>query len=108
MVDNSVLSSTPLKFLVGKDEKTFFIHGGLLRNHSEAFRALIDREMSESGLGLVKLPDIDEGTFMSFSEYVYTGNYSEPEPQFTQESYIDESQPSMKNNDRKLQIFLID
>jgi len=71
------------RFLVGPDEQEFTIHSALVACQSPALRAMIDGQFKEATAGCAILPDFDPKTFTSFWQYVYTGNYADPEPSFT-------------------------
>ncbi|KAI9788409.1 MAG: hypothetical protein M1816_006934 [Peltula sp. TS41687] len=75
-----IVGSTPFKFLVGPDRKPFTVHAALVAHHSKPLGALINGGMQESKEGCAVLEDVDEHTFVRFSQYAYTGNYTEAWP----------------------------
>ena len=76
----SVLSSLPFRFLVGSDRKLFMVHSALIAHHSEPLGILVNGSMSEAKEGCATLEDVDERTFLRFSQYAYTGDYTAADP----------------------------
>ena len=75
-----IVSSPPFAFLVGPDLREFTIHSALVAHQSRPLDALINGNMKEAIERCVKWEDIDEKTFIRFSQYVYTGAYNEEVP----------------------------
>lgn len=73
---SSIFSSAPFKFLVGSNKKPFTVHSALIAHHSKPLDVLVNGDMLEAKEGCAFLEDIDEGTFLLFSQYAYTGDYS--------------------------------
>ena len=71
----SVLASTPFKFLIGRSRKLFTVHAALIAHHSKPLDILVNGDMSEAKEGCALLDDVDEYTFVRFSQYAYTGDY---------------------------------
>ncbi|KAI0111711.1 hypothetical protein F4814DRAFT_363915 [Daldinia grandis] len=75
-----IASSKPFRFLVGPDKKEFFMHGELIARMSKPLWTLVNGEWKEGKERLTEWPDIDEGTFVRFCEFAYTGDYKAAEP----------------------------
>ncbi|KAJ3453996.1 hypothetical protein MRS44_018628 [Fusarium solani] len=75
-----VATSRPFRFLVGPHAQEFTIHSALIAHHSPALSALVNGGFKESNDFCVEWDDIDETTFTSFWQFVYTGDYDTPEP----------------------------
>ncbi|KAK0386910.1 hypothetical protein NLU13_5223 [Sarocladium strictum] len=67
------------RFLVGPSEKEFTIHCGSLKGLSQYFCALVEGQIREASEGVVKWPHVDNDTFSRFAEFVYTGEYNNPQ-----------------------------
>ncbi|KAI9783212.1 MAG: hypothetical protein M1839_004052 [Geoglossum umbratile] len=81
-----IVTSTPFKFVVGKDGDTITVHSALAASHSRPLDALINGRMSEAQNGFAVLDDIDRQTFVRFCQYVYTGNYAAADPEILLDS----------------------
>ncbi|RYP75610.1 hypothetical protein DL771_002310 [Monosporascus sp. 5C6A] len=89
-------------FVVGPEGKEFTIHSGAVLHLSPYFETLINGSMKEAQDRRVIWDDIDEETFVTFSQFAYAGHYdtpdhptSPPEPEETGEarsSYINRSE----------------
>ncbi|KAI1658340.1 hypothetical protein F4813DRAFT_46488 [Daldinia decipiens] len=75
-----IAASKPFRFLVGPDEKEFFMHSELVARMSKPLWTLVNGEWKEGNERYTEWPDIDEGTFVRFCEFAYTGNYKAAEP----------------------------
>ncbi|KAK2593603.1 hypothetical protein QQS21_008691 [Conoideocrella luteorostrata] len=71
----SAATSRLFKFLVGKDKREFTIHAALLASQSPALDAVVMGDFKESAERCVEWPDVNEDTFTSFWQYIYTGDY---------------------------------
>ncbi len=71
----SVLISTFFRFLVELDRKMFTIHSTLIAHHSKPLNVLINENMLKAKKKCVSLKDVDENTFVRFSQYAYTEDY---------------------------------
>jgi len=76
----SILASTPFRFLVGRDRRLFTVHSSLIAHHSEPLDVLVNGYMSEAKEGCALLEDVEEQTFVQFSQYAYTGDYVAADP----------------------------
>ncbi|KAJ9653420.1 hypothetical protein H2201_009145, partial [Coniosporium apollinis] len=83
-----IIASTPFKFLVGQDRKLFTVHAALVAHHSKSLSVLVDGHMLEAKEGCVLLEDVDEYTFVRFSQYAYTGDYIAADPDTVLDSSI--------------------
>jgi len=77
---DSFIGSHPFQFLIGPGKKTFYVHTNLVVQHSSALAALVSGRMAEAKESCAFLEDVDEGTFVRFVEYMYTNDYSVPDP----------------------------
>ncbi len=68
--------SSPFKFVVGPDEREFTIHSALVAAQSPSLDALVNGHMKEASEQCVKWDETDEHTFVCFSQFAYTGDYS--------------------------------
>ena len=92
-------------FLVGSRRKEFYIHRELLVKVSDVLRALISGGMSESIKGEVEWPDVDEETFVRFSEFVYNGAYTDAEHKCDQDAPPNSSTQSPTSGGHRLPTF---
>ncbi len=53
----------------------FTIHSTLIVYHSKLLNVLINENMSKAKKRCVSLKDVDENTFVRFSQYAYTEDY---------------------------------
>ncbi|KAK3352728.1 hypothetical protein B0T25DRAFT_542642 [Lasiosphaeria hispida] len=79
----SFLTSKPFKIIVGPEKKEFHIHSGLLSQQSEPLNVLVNGPMKEATRQQIEWPDIDVSTFVRFSQWAYSGNYTNPGPLIT-------------------------
>ena len=82
----SIISSTPFKFLIGPDSKLFTVHAALVAYHSKPLGVLTNGPMSEAKEGCAFLEDVEESTFVRFSQYAYTGDYTAADPDIVLDS----------------------
>ena len=75
-----VATSNLFRFLVGPDKQEFTIHSALVAHQSPVLKALVYGRFKEAMDCSVEWDEIDERTFISFWQYVYTGEYDTPEP----------------------------
>lgn len=65
---------------MGNQCSNLTIHAGLVENLSLPLYALINNgKMKESNSKIAVLDDVEEDTFIGFSEYAYRGTYTTPE-----------------------------
>ncbi|KAK4065963.1 uncharacterized protein Triagg1_8272 [Trichoderma aggressivum f. europaeum] len=88
----SITASPPFTFLVGPEQKEHTIHSALVARQSKALNALVNGRMKEATERRAIWGEIDEETFIRFSQYVYTGNYDESEPKKRQADTLTPSQ----------------
>ncbi|KAJ4424167.1 hypothetical protein N0V82_001215 [Gnomoniopsis sp. IMI 355080] len=67
-------------FVVGPNKKEFSIHEAAFSELSCPLEALLSGPYKESQTLRVEWPDIDEGTFIRFARWAYTGSYVTEEP----------------------------
>ncbi|KAI0388107.1 hypothetical protein F5Y04DRAFT_241675 [Hypomontagnella monticulosa] len=70
-----IAASKPFRFLVGPDKREFQMHSELVARMSKPLGTLVKGEWEEGKNGVVEWPEIDEGTFVRFCEFAYTGDY---------------------------------
>ncbi|KAF8542021.1 hypothetical protein BDD12DRAFT_730151, partial [Trichophaea hybrida] len=68
--------SSAMTLLVGAAQKPFLLHFSLLAAHSKAFRALCDRNWSETHSREVDWSEWDVETVKLYLDWIYTGSYS--------------------------------
>ncbi|KAI1386772.1 uncharacterized protein F4822DRAFT_411175 [Hypoxylon trugodes] len=74
-----IAASKPFRFLVGPDKKEFLMHAELVGRLSKPLWTLVNGDWQEGKTGLAEWPEIDEGTFVRFCEFAYTGDYKAAE-----------------------------
>ncbi|PKS06814.1 hypothetical protein jhhlp_006889 [Lomentospora prolificans] len=75
-----IVSSDSFKFLVGSEKKPYFLHSALVADQSRALNALVNSGMRESKERCAVWEHIDEQTFLRFSQFAYTGDYTGAAP----------------------------
>ncbi|KAL7627928.1 hypothetical protein AAE478_002123 [Parahypoxylon ruwenzoriense] len=75
-----IAASKPFRFLVGPDKKEFMMHIELVARLSKPLHTLVKGDMKEAQEGVAEWPEIDEGTFIRFCEFAYTGSYKAAVP----------------------------
>ncbi|KAK1237966.1 hypothetical protein MKX08_002545 [Trichoderma sp. CBMAI-0020] len=75
-----ITSSPPCTFIVGPDKKEHTIHSALVACQSPALNALVNGGMKEAIERRVIWKDVNEDSFIRFSQYVYTGDYDGATP----------------------------
>ncbi|KAI1764225.1 hypothetical protein GGR53DRAFT_466494 [Hypoxylon sp. FL1150] len=75
-----IAASKPFRILVGPDKKEFTIHTELLSRMSKPLDTLVNGGMKEAEEGVAEWPEVDEGTFVRFWEFAYTGDYRVVDP----------------------------
>lgn len=96
------MSSAPFVFVVGLHAKRFYIHSSAVERLSVPLHALVNCGMKESVELCAVWDDIDEQTFLAFAEFVYTGDYSAPEPD--ELSYEEHSDKISKMDDESAEL----
>lgn len=76
----SILSSKLVTFVVGPESKEFTVHNTAVSTLSKPLDRLLNGKMQEAVEGRVIWEDLDEGTFVRFIHWAYTGSYNIPEP----------------------------
>ncbi|RYP66175.1 hypothetical protein DL771_007951 [Monosporascus sp. 5C6A] len=74
-----ILASKLFRFLVGPERKEFVVHSLALSRLSRALDALVNGKMSEACEGTAVWDDMDPDTFVRFTEFAYSGDYTTPE-----------------------------
>lgn len=80
----SVLKSQLIRFIVGSEKKQFTIHSAVLTKLStERDSMAIMQTLENKGEGntSITLEDVDVDTFIRFSEFAYTGDYTTADPE---------------------------
>ncbi|KAI9730207.1 MAG: hypothetical protein M1834_005971 [Cirrosporium novae-zelandiae] len=76
----SIVSSHPFRFILGPNKRVFTIHAALAAHHSKVLAVLVNGPMCEAKEQCAYLEDVNEQTFVRFSQYIYTGEYDAAEP----------------------------
>lgn len=74
------LASIPFTFIVGPQEKEFYIHREMVAQLSPVLDDLVKGPMREALEGVVAWPDVTVDTFLRFASFIYTEGYEEPRP----------------------------
>lgn len=77
---NSIIGSEIFTFVVGANCKEYKIHGTAISRLSKPLGVLINGEMREAKEKCVKWPDVDEKTFVRFTQWAYQKTYVTEEP----------------------------
>ncbi|OAA57236.1 hypothetical protein ISF_07157 [Cordyceps fumosorosea ARSEF 2679] len=78
---DSILSSKPYCFLVGPQEREFFIHASLAAKKSSVLDSIVSNGLTkQEANGTAVWRHVDEDTFVRFGQYVYTGDYEGSAP----------------------------
>jgi hypothetical protein len=72
----SIVSSGVFRFIVGPKKKEFSLHSDLVAHQSRALDILINGDMNEARERCASWEDVDEQTFIRFSQFIYTGDYT--------------------------------
>lgn len=83
-------------FIIGIDAKKFQVHSSAIAQLSRPLHALINCGMKESVELYTVWEDVDEETFVAFAEFMYTGDYPDPEPDKL--SFEDYSEKKVKSD----------
>ncbi|KAK9777073.1 hypothetical protein AB5N19_12398 [Seiridium cardinale] len=76
----SVILPRTVLFVVGDSKKEYVLHVGAIMRLSRPLHVLVNGGMREAQQGLVEWPEVDEQTFIRFSQWAYTGAYLAAEP----------------------------
>ena len=95
---DSILASRPFEFFIGTNERLFTMHSALVAHHSQPLHALVHGKMLESNQGKAHLADVDEHTFVRFSEFAYSGDYTPAEPEILLKTSDIDHAPVQLNN----------
>lgn len=74
------MRSKVFTFVIGPDEKEFNIHAAALSGLSRPLSVLLEGPFKEARECRVAWPEVDESTFVRFSEWAYTRDYVVAEP----------------------------
>ncbi|KAF4332764.1 hypothetical protein FBEOM_13413 [Fusarium beomiforme] len=75
----SIAESKPFTFIVGPDEAEFTIHSALVARQSQVLNTLVNGPYKEALHRRVNWSHVDESIFLSFWEFIYNGDYENPE-----------------------------
>ncbi|KAI0137715.1 hypothetical protein F4776DRAFT_105178 [Hypoxylon sp. NC0597] len=73
------MASQPLKLLVGRDHKEYFIHKAAFALISPVLECFIEGRKSAECEGVAVWESIEESDFLGLCEFAYSGKYSVPE-----------------------------
>lgn len=93
----SIFASSPFEFII--DGSPLYIHAGLIALHSQPLNRMISGHMSEAQKGSAELRDIDQGTFIRFIRWAYSGIYSAAE--FRNDPSLQSSSKKVKKRSKR-------
>lgn len=65
-----------VKFLVGASKVEVKAHKLMLMKRSKVFAAMVDNDQwTESKSGIIELPEVNEGVFRVFLQFIYTDTF---------------------------------
>lgn len=77
---NSIIGSDVFTFVIGPNGKEYNVHGTAISRLSKPLDVLINGDMREAKEKCVKWPDVEEKTFVRFTQWAYTKTYVTEEP----------------------------
>ncbi|KAK7927857.1 hypothetical protein PG985_004855 [Apiospora marii] len=93
-----ILRSRPIVFVVGPGETEYTVHAESISRLSKALRVLIDGKMKEATDGRVVWEDVDEQTFVRFTQWAYTNDYDDASPDILLDASSIQTQPQSANS----------
>ncbi|KAE8423583.1 hypothetical protein BDV36DRAFT_279106 [Aspergillus pseudocaelatus] len=109
------ISSPLFTFSVGPNRKDLIVHSGPLADLSPTLHTLMNGEMIEAKVRRVEWPDVDEDTFVRFTEYAYLRDYTPPSCSYGLSNILDNTTENpqdtlagpdkKKNNNNCLELF---
>ncbi|KAH7169744.1 uncharacterized protein B0J16DRAFT_419312 [Fusarium flagelliforme] len=96
----AIATSKPFTFLIGADQTEYTIHSALVAHQSPVLSAMVNGLFRESLEYSVKWDDIEEIVFNSFWQFVYTGDYDNPEPFPPTAVTLKEEEPKPDDSDQ--------
>ncbi|EME39748.1 hypothetical protein DOTSEDRAFT_27715 [Dothistroma septosporum NZE10] len=84
-----VTQSRPIRFLIGPNNESYFVHPALISKHTSALNARIDGITGPPTKVRIVLSDLEEDTWVNFLEYIYLGYYTPVEHTIIKEIYSD-------------------
>ncbi|KAK7957976.1 hypothetical protein PG988_012824 [Apiospora saccharicola] len=69
-----------ITFVIGSGATEFYLHADAISRLSKPLQALINGGMREAKEGRVVWDDLDDDTFIRFTQWAYTNDYETPEP----------------------------
>ncbi|KAK0617670.1 P-loop containing nucleoside triphosphate hydrolase protein [Immersiella caudata] len=80
LLTTSLASSKPFFFTIGSNKREFMMHSALVASQSPTFERLVNNTNFKEGQSCrVDLENVEEETFIRFSQFAYTGKYDEGE-----------------------------
>lgn len=76
----SILQSRVFTFVVGSSKKQYSIHEAAFSQLSDPLKVLLNGPLKEAQTMRVEWPDVDEQTFVRFTQWAYTKSYVTEEP----------------------------
>ena len=73
-----LIESKPFEFVIGRKKRSFSVHAEAIAVQSNALNSLINGRMLEGQKRSATLEDVDQGTFIRFCQFAYTGDYAVP------------------------------
>ena len=69
MLSPRIIGSKVFKFIVGSSKKEFNLHAAVMSRLSKPLDVLLNGQMNEAREAVIEWPDVDEGTFVRFSQW---------------------------------------
>ncbi|KAH6643422.1 hypothetical protein BKA67DRAFT_134774 [Truncatella angustata] len=76
----SIIRSRPVSFVAGNSETEYVLHDGVVARLSKPLNVLVNGMLKEARDRRVEWPEVDEQTFIRFSQWAYTGIYFAADP----------------------------
>lgn len=97
---HSIVESQIFTFVVGLRKKEYKIHEAAFSSLSRPLRVLLNGPHKEAQDLRVEWPDVDEQTFVRFTQWAYTKNYVTEEPEIIlNQLHLQEVEPSDDGDD---------
>ncbi|KAH8776731.1 hypothetical protein F5883DRAFT_699492 [Diaporthe sp. PMI_573] len=83
-----IISSDIFAFVIGPNSKEYKVHGTAISRLSKPLSVLLNGNMREAKEKCVKWPDVEEKTFVRFTQWAYTKTYVTEEPEILCDSSL--------------------
>lgn len=85
--------------MIGSNGKEYHVHGTAISRLSKPLAVLINGDMREAKEKRVQWPEIDEQTFVRFTQWAYTKTYVAQEPNILLDSSLIQTPPEGKSSE---------